>query len=424
MALRSRSDWMTMCLGALAAGFAGHVLWEGLEAVVPALRRETDGFALILLLLAAASALALRRLASLQPVATEATAGATARSHRPSSSPLPAAFAVGALAVVLVGAMAASGPTFLVAPRGLGPGPIATTLGFDVSLTLMRGLALTILAALIALHLGRHPEAASPLTIAMTLVAAVLVYAQPILVVPLLALALIAEAPRHRVLTLVAAIAAIWIIGTFYYWLGWSLTLKGLVLAGAGLLVGGIALMFGNGTVPTAAHPFGKALGRYAPPAIALSVLLTAAVAIPTVARNESVLANGRQIFVALAPVDPRSLVQGDYMVLRFNLGTRSTCGHDRPREAVATLDDRNVATVEHLIAEGADRPATLGNDQIRLRLASGAQGCAVLGTESFFFAEGTGERYAEARFGIFRVGADGQAILTGLAGEDLQPLG
>ena len=35
--------------------------------------------------------------------------------------------------------------------------------------------------------------------------------------------------------------------------------------------------------------------------------------------------------------------------------------------------------------------------------------------TNAFFFEEGTGERYAGARYGEFRVGPDGESILTGL---------
>ena len=35
---------------------------------------------------------------------------------------------------------------------------------------------------------------------------------------------------------------------------------------------------------------------------------------------KEQLLANGKTVFLALAPVDPRSLMQGDYMALRFKL--------------------------------------------------------------------------------------------------------
>jgi uncharacterized membrane-anchored protein len=35
---------------------------------------------------------------------------------------------------------------------------------------------------------------------------------------------------------------------------------------------------------------------------------------------KERLLANGRLVLLELAPVDPRSLMQGDYLALRFRL--------------------------------------------------------------------------------------------------------
>jgi uncharacterized membrane-anchored protein len=36
--------------------------------------------------------------------------------------------------------------------------------------------------------------------------------------------------------------------------------------------------------------------------------------------QKEDLVANGQPVFVALAPVDPRSLLQGDYMRLNFRV--------------------------------------------------------------------------------------------------------
>jgi len=46
------------------------------------------------------------------------------------------------------------------------------------------------------------------------------------------------------------------------------------------------------------------------------------------------------------------------------------------------------------------------------------------LGTNAFFFEEGTADRYRDARFGEFRVDrASGEAILVGLRNDALDPL-
>ena len=44
--------------------------------------------------------------------------------------------------------------------------------------------------------------------------------------------------------------------------------------------------------------------------------------------------------------------------------------------------------------------------------------------TNAFFFQEGDVKLYDPARYGEFRTGANGDAILTGLRGRDLVPLG
>src|SRR2546427_1227855 len=43
--------------------------------------------------------------------------------------------------------------------------------------------------------------------------------------------------------------------------------------------------------------------------------------------------------------------------------------------------------------------------------------------TNAFFFQEGTAKRYEGARYGEFRVAPDGELLLTGLRGKELQPL-
>ncbi|MNF08576.1 hypothetical protein D3C80_2090280 [compost metagenome] len=41
------------------------------------------------------------------------------------------------------------------------------------------------------------------------------------------------------------------------------------------------------------------------------------------------------------------------------------------------------------------------------------------VGTDAYFFQEGHGERFASARFGAFRVGEDGTALLTAMLDEN-----
>lgn len=75
------------------------------------------------------------------------------------------------------------------------------------------------------------------------------------------------------------------------------------------------------------------------------------------VQNKEQVIAQGQKIYVPLAPRDPRSLMQGDYMALNFAfpqevrdaLNKGDTLGTSRHALVVAVLDERGVATVRRL---------------------------------------------------------------------------
>lgn len=130
--------------------------------------------------------------------------------------------------------------------------------------------------------------------------------------------------------------------------------------------------------------------------------------------RKERVIRSGETIFLSLAPVDPRSLMQGDYMALRFRLAESIEdwrASDPRARRAPVALDQRGVASLD---PDGGE-----------LDIAFEIRGGRVwLGTNAYFFEEGTGERYAEARFGEFRVDpASGEAVLVGLRDGELNPL-
>ena len=84
----------------------------------------------------------------------------------------------------------------------------------------------------------------------------------------------------------------------------------------------------------------------------------------------------------------------------------------------MARRDARNVATL--LRVDSAGRP--LGADEFRIELAP-KDGRWILATDAWFFREGEAARWANARFGEFRVGADGKALLVGMADAELRAI-
>lgn len=68
---------------------------------------------------------------------------------------------------------------------------------------------------------------------------------------------------------------------------------------------------------------------------------------------NERILADGRVVLLELAPIDPRSLMQGDFMSLNYALGNelrRKSAREDG--YAVVRLDSRGVATLLRVQSE------------------------------------------------------------------------
>jgi uncharacterized membrane-anchored protein len=156
--------------------------------------------------------------------------------------------------------------------------------------------------------------------------------------------------------------------------------------------------------------------------ALAAGVLMLAA-ANHTIYRREALRSGGRVVLLELAPVDPRSLMQGDYMALRFKvadaiLDRARAGGTVRDGFLVVTLDERNVGTFARV-----DDGTPLGSREVRMRYR--VRGDTVrFATDAFFFQEGNAQRYEGARYGEFRLDATGDSILTGLRGENLEPLG
>lgn len=138
--------------------------------------------------------------------------------------------------------------------------------------------------------------------------------------------------------------------------------------------------------------------------------------------QREALISSGKTILLELAPVDPRSLMQGDYMALRFKMATE-VFSNDKIKglqdgRIVLAVDANHVATFRRF----ADTAQPAADEAlIRYRIRKGQPKFA---TNAFFFQEKQGKYYQNAKYGEFRVSPDGEAILVGMRGADLQILG
>ncbi|MBM7842561.1 GDYXXLXY domain-containing protein [Herpetosiphon giganteus] len=150
---------------------------------------------------------------------------------------------------------------------------------------------------------------------------------------------------------------------------------------------------------------------------IILSLLACLGLVNYSVVQREELASTGRVVYLELAPVDPRSLLQGDYMRLNYETFPRSYDQAFSPRGIlVITLDEQNIGRFSHF--EYGEQP--LAANQQRLKYRSNGYDVQIAG-ESFFFEEGTGERFNAGKYAEFRVNAAGDMALVGLRDKDLQ---
>ncbi|HEV8078349.1 MAG TPA: GDYXXLXY domain-containing protein [Marinobacter sp.] len=160
-----------------------------------------------------------------------------------------------------------------------------------------------------------------------------------------------------------------------------------------------------------------------------LALLVALAVVNLAVFQKERQLAHGKVVYLELAPVDPRSLMQGDYMTLSFAIGQDIRRAVERggldfsaseisAHFVIVTLDSQNRASFKALFNGQDLAPAEL---LLRFRLRHNRVHFA---TNAFFFQEGDADYYQAARYGQFRVNEQGEPLLVALYGDDLKRLG
>lgn len=135
--------------------------------------------------------------------------------------------------------------------------------------------------------------------------------------------------------------------------------------------------------------------------------------------QNEILLSQGTLLLLELAPVDPRSLIQGDYMNLRYKIARESPQSAHRDGYLVIEKDENQVG---HFKAFYEDKYSLVANEYL-LRFRK-RQGEIRLGAESFFFQEGHAPYYERAHYGELRIAPSGESILVGLRDEHFNPLG
>lgn len=165
------------------------------------------------------------------------------------------------------------------------------------------------------------------------------------------------------------------------------------------------------------------ALSRFHKRAIVLVVFTAAALLISInwrIAQFEQLLQDGQVVRFALAPVDPRSIMQGDYMALEYAIAqeVRAALPEGMTQgQLLLTLDSQKVA---HFVGIYRDQPKAADQLTVDFRLRNHR---VKLASNSFFFEEGKADHFSQAKYGEFRVSDRGELLLVKLLDVQLQPL-
>ena len=160
-----------------------------------------------------------------------------------------------------------------------------------------------------------------------------------------------------------------------------------------------------------------------------LTLVIVLALVNWSIYKKEAHLKHGEVVYLELAPVDPRSLMQGDYMALRYKVANTiySTLPKKDGRrfrakvaatdgDVIVTLDAQRRGTFKALY-----KKQTLGKDEILLHYRI-RNGKVKLASNAFFFQEGTAKVYEKAKYGEFRV-ENGVLLLAHMYDKNLKKL-
>jgi len=141
--------------------------------------------------------------------------------------------------------------------------------------------------------------------------------------------------------------------------------------------------------------------------------------------QKEATIREGDLVFLELAPVDPRSLMQGDFMQLRYALASTtwdSTQIFEKyPNRGylIIAINDKRIGVKQRYASEIKDLKSNeyavkyFKKDTWRTELRIGA--------ESYFFQEGKGYALDSAKYGALRIDKKGNSLLVGLYDKNLQ---
>ncbi|MFC3884010.1 GDYXXLXY domain-containing protein [Bacillus songklensis] len=199
-----------------------------------------------------------------------------------------------------------------------------------------------------------------------------------------------------------------------YYDLLWSLLHKSITFLVIGLLILAVVTRYDRFSKADNA-PLGLVRKKWVP--IVLVILVQLSAISVQAGKSESLLAHGELIKLELQPVDPRSLLQGDYIVLRYSISNVTISPEPRPNEKISIKLAKN----EHGVYEysgsfvmGKPENPEQGDVDVWITGRYKGSGNIEYGIENYFVSEGTGlDLQQKVNYAKVKVSKNGDAILV-----------
>lgn len=155
--------------------------------------------------------------------------------------------------------------------------------------------------------------------------------------------------------------------------------------------------------------------------------------------KYETHLATAEKVLLQLAPVDPRSLMQGDYMALNYAISEQIMAAIEQQlaptedRQPIGELynlsqdglviikkDAQGVGHFVRLVSPSEEDQLSLAKEELLLAYRL-RQGQLKIATNAFFFQEGQAAAFEQAKYGLFRVNDKGEPLLTDMVNSDFE---
>jgi len=134
-----------------------------------------------------------------------------------------------------------------------------------------------------------------------------------------------------------------------------------------------------------------------------------------SIVKKERLRSDGQLILLELVPVDPRSLMQGDFMRLSYAISSNVNSDSISKRGfCVVKLEENGVGKKVRI----QDERSPLNENEHLIEYTSASWSGINIGAESFFFQEGDAEKYEDAKYGGVKVDQRGNSLLIGLYDE------